>query len=212
MENALSSLAVVQELLAETRAVLAGAGEGWRSAPFTVLTRFDGAAPQAFLVSFTTSTPVIVPLIVGPNFIGRGDPHRLDGTIAYRHEHAWRRPPLVEGAQWLIDCTAVPARVADARSSNGSVLLRGVHLERGASLPKPIREWEGGPDTFNAVYRHPVPVWLGNPHPPFEWVDLSEGDVLVAMYECFVFGWLATPPPITASAIRATKTRPGGPG
>ncbi len=184
MNNSLPSMAVVGNLLAQARVALAGSDEVGQKDAFTVLNRLDGAAPVAFLVAFTPATPVVVPLIAASNFIGRGYP---------RHEHEWRRPPLVEGAQWLIDCTTVPARVADARSSNGSGLLRSALWSVGAPLPKPLTQMEGNSTLqkdLNTAYPQLAPIWLGNPHPAFEWVELYEGDVLVAIYECFLFGWL----------------------
>lgn len=177
------------DLLERTRLVLSGSDDQGHSSPLHVIQRIDLAPPVAFLVSLATMHEArehfVVPLIGTTNFIGKSPSSK---------EHEWFRPPIVEGGQWIIDCTSTPAQVTDAWSTNGSVILYNSLWARDEPYPESFLFDEvlgvpGEGPVKNGAWL--TPPWRNKKE--YAWLELSEGDVLIGIYASFIFGWMMVP-------------------
>jgi hypothetical protein len=179
---------ILTDLLERTRVVLSGSDDPGHSSPLHVIQRIDLAPPVAFLVSLATMHEArehfVVPLIGTTNFIGKGA----------HCEHEWFRSPIVEGAQWTIDCTSTPAQVTDHWSTNGSVILYNSLWARDEPYPESLLFDEvlgvpGEGPVKNGAWL--TPPWRNKQE--YAWLELSKGDVLIGFYAYFIFGWMTAP-------------------
>lgn len=100
-------------------------------------------------VAWLANDAIAIPLHEGVTFIGRSQEHS-------EHE-GWPRPYPVEGHQWFVRCEQGRVEVADAASTNQSVVLRG---EQSIEIP-----WQA-----------PAPL------DRLSWTELREGDRLRTAY------------------------------
>ncbi|MFO0615785.1 MAG: hypothetical protein U0414_24540 [Polyangiaceae bacterium] len=132
--------------------------------PHFIVRRADGASPVATLdVLPGRAAPAVIELARGRNLVGRGS------VSSYRPP--WPEPCAVEGAQWVIECGAGGIRVADASSTNGSVVLPWDTELEGLSLTHAIAR----PGARRLVH----PAENGG---ALSFVDVDPGAVLVTIY------------------------------
>jgi hypothetical protein len=114
---------------------------------------------------------LIVPLLAGRNFVGRGSRRT--------------QPVALEQAQWLITCGDGVAEVEDAASTNLSVLVPRAVV--------PVVELGEHLRGFTALFEVAgvVPLPHANVVAPTHRHRLETGDVLRGCYAAFVFAWRA---------------------
>jgi hypothetical protein len=167
------------QAIAHARAALRGdAPPGVR-----VLKRVDGAPPAALLATVAwpggSACPdelLVVPLRMGRSVVGRGE--------ATGEHEGWPWPPPVEGSQWLFVCKPGEGSVADAWSTNGSVVIPAGTSIGQDETPMSLLDAPGRVAGATAL-PHPSQT---NQVPAFQ--QLREGDMLVTAYAAFVVALL----------------------